>query len=117
MVAEAALPMDDALTGKDQEKSTGATREVTSGGGTVTKWEVVAIANGLAQASIIQGRLESEGIPTQVHQEPAGVAIGLTVGALGQAKILVPEPMVEEALQILEPSDYEGEESADTRAE
>jgi hypothetical protein len=114
MVAEAALPMDDALTRKDQEKSTNAAREITSGGGAVTKWEVVAVANGLAQASIIQGRLESEGIPTQVRQEPAGVAIGLTVGALGQAKILVPEPMVDEALRILEPSDYEDEESADT---
>jgi hypothetical protein len=117
MFAEAAFPMDDALTGKDQEKSTDATREVTSGSGKATRWEVVAVANGLAQASIIQGRLESEGIPTRVHQEPAGVAIGLTVGALGQAKILVPEPMVEEALQILEPSDNEDQESADTRSQ
>jgi hypothetical protein len=113
MVAEAALPMDDALTGRDEEESTNAAREITSGGGKVTQWEVVAVADGLAQAAIIQGRLESEGIPTQVRQEPAGVAIGLTVGALGQAKILVPEPLVEEALQILEPGDYEDEESDD----
>jgi len=114
MVAEAALPLDDALSRKNQEESLEATRETTSGGDQVTQWEVVAVANGLAQASIIQGRLESEGIPTQVRQEPAGVAIGLTVGALGQARILVPQPMVEEALQILEPSDSENEENEDT---
>ena len=114
MVADAAVPLDDALAGKDQEKSVEAARETTSGDDEATRWEVVAVANGLAQASIIQGRLESEGVPTQVWQEPAGVAIGLTVGTLGQAKILVPEPLVDEALQILEPSDFESEGSEGT---
>jgi hypothetical protein len=71
---------------------------------------VVAVANGLAQAAIIQGRLEAEGIPARIHQEPAGVAIGLTVGTLGQAKVLVPEPMAEQALRILEEPDQEPEE-------
>ena len=65
------------------------------------RWEVVAVANGLAEAAIIQGRLESEGIPARVHQESAGVAIGLTVGLLGQAKVLVPEPLAEQALEVL----------------
>ena len=112
MAAEAALGLDDALPRK--EKSSEAAQETAFTPGKGTRWEVVAVANGLAQASIIQGRLESEGIPAQVHQEPAGVAIGLTVGALGQAEILVPEPMVEEALRILEPSTGDDEESADT---
>ena len=28
---------------------------------------------------IIRGRLEAEGVPARVHQEPAGVVLGLTV--------------------------------------
>ena len=109
MVAEAALPSDDALPQRNQSETLETEAETTFNEDEVTRWEVVAFANGLAQASIIQGRLETEGIPTQVRQEPAGIAIGLTVGTLGQAEILVPEPMAEKALSILNQSDQEFE--------
>jgi hypothetical protein len=110
MVSEAALPSGDLLPQADSEESTNAETnaaseaagETTPGGDQKVRWEVVAVANGLAQASIIQGRLVAEGIPARVNQEPAGVALGLTVGPLGQAEVLVPEPLAEQALRILE---------------
>jgi hypothetical protein len=110
MVTEAAFSKGDVMPQREEKETTAATGETTRGGDEEVRWEVVAIANGLAQAAIIQGRLEAEGIPARIHQEPAGVAIGLTVGTLGQAKVLVPEPMAEEALRILEEPDREREE-------
>ena len=55
----------------------------------------------MARANLIAGRLNSGGIPTRISQEAAGAAIGLSVG-LGQIRVLVPEPMAERALRILE---------------
>jgi len=104
MVTEAALPSGDLLPKADRGETIEAAGETTPGEDQKVRWKVVAVAQGLAEAAIIQGRLESEGIPARVHQEPAGVAIGLTVGLLGQAKVLVPEQLVEEALDILEQS-------------
>ncbi len=74
------------------------------------RWETVAVAQGLAEAAIISGRLESEGLPTRVHQEPAGVAIGLTVGRLGEAQVLVPAPLLEQARGILSQTYQEQED-------
>ena len=54
------------------------------------------------EATVIKARLESEGIPAVLQQEAMGsVLMGLTVGPLGSAKILVPEPMAERALAIM----------------
>jgi len=66
------------------------------------RWEIVAVAQGPAQAAIVRGHLESEGIPTQARGEAAGAVIGLTVGKLGEVKVLVPASMVERATEILE---------------
>jgi len=53
------------------------------------------------EAQIIQGRLESEGIPTLLSYESAGLIYGLTVNGLGEVKILVPKRLAEEAKEIL----------------
>lgn len=101
MVTEAAMPEGKLLPLTGREKAGEAAGETTPRDEREVRWEVVAVGRGLAEAAIIRGRLESEGIPAQVQQEPAGVAIGLTVGLLGQAKVLVPEPLAEQALEIL----------------
>jgi hypothetical protein len=112
MVTEAALPSGELVprTGKDEtaEKA----RETTPGKEQQVRWEVVAVANGQAEAAIIRGRLEADGIPAQVQQEPAGAAIGLTIGRLGQVKVLVPEPLVGAALGILNQSSPGEEDDA-----
>jgi hypothetical protein len=109
MFIEAALPSGDVLPQKGRDEPAETAKDTTPSRMHDVRWEVVAFANGLAQAAIIQGRLEAEGIPARTHQEPAGVAFGLTVGILGQAEVLVPEPLVEEALQISNQSYQEPE--------
>ena len=64
-------------------------------------WVEVAQTFGLAQAQIIAGRLESEGIPSYAWQEGAGQATGLIIGLLGAGHVMVPEEYEESALQIL----------------
>ena len=53
------------------------------------------------EAQIIQGRLESEGIPALLSYESAGLVYGLTVNGLGKVKIMVPKRLAEEAKEIL----------------
>ncbi len=103
MVHETTLPKGTLLP--QTGKTGAATQETTPGGDREARWKVVAVAQGLAQASIISGRLETEGLPTRVQREPAGVAIGLTIGLLGEARVLVPEPLAEQALDILSGAD------------
>lgn len=53
------------------------------------------------EAQIIQGRLESEGIPALLSYESAGLVYGLTIDGLGEVKILVPGHLAKEAKEIL----------------
>jgi len=76
--------------------------ETTGGGRTEIRWQVVAQTAGLTPATIIAGRLQSEGIPVRAWQEGAGQALGLTVGLLGTGYVAVPEEYAEEARSILE---------------
>ncbi len=68
-------------------------------------WMVVAKANGVTEASIIAGRLQSLGIPVVVQREAASAAFGLTVGPFAEARVLVPEKYYELAMATLEPDD------------
>ncbi len=53
-------------------------------------WSVVFTASGMAQANIITGRLETEGIPARLKYEAAGTIYGITINGLGEVKVLVP---------------------------
>lgn len=53
------------------------------------------------EAQIIQGRLESEGIPALLGYESLGLVYGFTTDGLGEVKILVPRHLAEEAKVIL----------------
>ncbi len=72
---------------------------------------VVYIARSEPEAYIIAGRLQSEGIKSFVHQEPAGRAYGLTIGVLGEIKVLVLPEDYERALAILDDEDYESDDT------
>ncbi|GAB4521102.1 MAG: hypothetical protein Kow0047_32180 [Anaerolineae bacterium] len=62
--------------------------------------EVYRAGNEL-EAEVIRGRLESEGIPVFLRREAAGPVFGLTVGALAEVRVLVPAPLADKALEIL----------------
>lgn len=75
------------------DKSTGTSREV--------RWVVVKRTPGITVAEIYVGHLQSEGIPARAWQEGAGEALGLMVGLLGTAHVVVPEEYVDQAQAIL----------------
>jgi hypothetical protein len=102
----------DALPWPHSDKRERATTsETTSGGTEATRWVAVAVNLNPAEAAVIKARLESENIPTLVQQEAMGSVLGLTVGPMGSAKVLVPEPLVERALAILaETFEQDGDE-------
>lgn len=63
---------------------------------------VIYTTYNLPEAHIVAGRLDSEGIPAFVSQEPAGSAIGITYGRLGEVRVAVNAADYEQALAILE---------------
>jgi hypothetical protein len=71
------------------------------------------------QAQIVKGRLESEGVPSLLRYEGAGLVYGVTVDGLGEARVMVPEALAEEAGAIVadqeygEPEDVTGDEAAE----
>jgi hypothetical protein len=64
-------------------------------------WLVVFTTYNPAEAHVIAGRLESEGFHPWVHQEPGGSALGITVGILGEMRVLVAESEFEAAQTLL----------------
>ena len=79
------------------------------------QWEEVATTAGIAQAQIIAGRLQSEGIPARAWQESIGQTTGLIIGSLGMGHVLVPVEYVEQALDILDDVDESIVEEEDDR--
>ncbi len=65
-------------------------------------WEEVATTAGIAQAQIIVGRLQTEGIPARAWQESVGQSTGMIFGSLGMGHVLVPEEYFDQALDILD---------------
>ena len=76
-------------------------QDTSPGGKSEVQWVEVAQTMGLAQAQILAGRLQAEGIPSYAWQEGAGQAAGLIVGLLGAGHVMVPEKHEERALDIL----------------
>jgi Putative prokaryotic signal transducing protein len=72
------------------------------------KSKLVAVFSGnYLQAQIVKGRLESEGVPSMLRYEGAGLIYGITVDGLGEARVMVPEDLVEQAETILADQEYE----------
>jgi hypothetical protein len=64
-------------------------------------WMVVYVAYNINEASIVAGRLKSEGIAVLVHQETGASALGIHIGGLGEVKVLVRPEDYQTALSIL----------------
>lgn len=70
-------------------------------------WIVVIKTAGVMEAEMIAGRLQSLGIPALVQNEPLGAVLGLSIGALGEARVMVPEAFFTQASAILDDPDAE----------
>jgi hypothetical protein len=66
--------------------------------------KIVAVyqVSGQLEGEFIKNFLEAHDIPTGLAQESAGIAYGLTIGALGTVEVLVPEDFVDKARQLLD---------------
>ena len=82
---------------EDSSEQTGST----TGGGTTQEPVVVWDASNHMEAQIIKGRLESEGIPTIIQGEAVGLIYGLTSVGLAETKVLVPAPLADKAVELL----------------
>ena len=64
------------------------------------RWILLAENVPPAEAEVLKGLLESQGIPAYIAREGAGRALGLVVGPLGLAQVLVPASRQVEAQQV-----------------
>lgn len=64
-------------------------------------WIAVYITHNLQEAHIIGGKLRSGDIPAMIHQEAGATAIGITLGNLGEIKVLVSPADYERAAALL----------------
>jgi hypothetical protein len=75
----------------------------------VTDLETVYTCQGLLQANVIRGALESAGIPVILKYESIGPTIGLTVDGLGRVEVRVPSKWAAEARDLLTGEPRHGE--------
>jgi len=65
-------------------------------------WKIISQLTDPIIASLLEGRLKSEGIPVILRtKEAAGSIYGLTTGPLAEIKILVPADRTAEAQELL----------------
>lgn len=67
-----------------------------------TNYVPVYETSGKLAGESVRLMLEAKGIPAFVSQESAGIALGLTIGKLGIAKVYVAADREDEARQILQ---------------
>jgi hypothetical protein len=91
--------------------------ETTPSGDEHVRWVVIAIVS-WAEAEVMRSKLESAGIPCLLQRESAGAVIGITIGTLGEVRVLVPESLADRAVELLS-EDVEdlGDEDQDEAAE
>jgi hypothetical protein len=81
---------------------------------------VIYKASGMAEAELVKGYLESEGIPVDLEYESAGqVVYAFTMNGLGEVRLRVPEELETEARDALarRPGAVELLDGADTEGE
>lgn len=107
------MGLTQALSFDDKEQKAGTLpAETHPQGNEPVEWVVVQKTGGLVPAEISAERLIADGIPARAWQEGAGQALGLTVGILGEGRVLVPAEFEEHAREILanvsdEPIDWQ----------
>ncbi len=73
------------------------------------KLVTVFVSQGMLGAQVVQGKLESAGIPVLLKYEAIGQIMGLTVDGLGSVEVQVPEAFVDEAEYLLQEEDLDAE--------
>jgi hypothetical protein len=67
------------------------------------EWITIFITHDLQEAYIIAGRLKADNIPSMINTVPGASALGITIGSLGEIKILIHSDDYDKAYDILFP--------------
>ncbi len=67
------------------------------------QWVAVYITHNLPEAHIVIGKLRARNLPAMIHQEAGATALGITLGNLGEVKVLVAPEDYDEAFALLFP--------------
>lgn len=78
-------------------------------------WIAIYITHNLPEAHVIVGKLQSYGIPAMIHQEAGASAIGITLGNLGEIKILVSPADYDRAAELLKPEEAKRVEASNDK--
>ena len=79
------------------------------------QWVAVYITHNLPEAHIVVGNLRAHDIPAMLHQEAGATALGITLGNLGEIKVLVSPEDYDEAAALLFPAAGEGIEASNDK--
>ncbi len=71
----------------------------------------VIFTGNITEAQVVRGLLESNGLPATVQAESIAAVLGVVIGPLAEARVLVPEPLAERARSLLEAEAAEAEEA------
>lgn len=82
-------------------QNTSAVAERTGGREEAVPWVVAYVARNALEAEIVRGRLASDDIPVALRGEAIASVYGLTHGPLAEVEVLVPEPLLERAQELL----------------
>ena len=69
------------------------------------QWIAIYMTNSIHEAHIVAGKLEANDIRVMIHQEAGAAALGITLGHLGEVKVLVDAADYEKAAALLSPDD------------
>lgn len=74
--------------------------------------ELVYRAQGMLEAEAVKGSLETSGIPVLLDYESLGQTLGITIGGLGEVRVLVPINRAEDARELLSSSSEADDDQA-----
>ncbi|MCC7353780.1 MAG: DUF2007 domain-containing protein [Anaerolineae bacterium] len=72
------------------------------GGGERRSGPVVVFTGNIGEAQVVRSLLEAYDIPAMVQSESVAPVLGVVIGPLAEARVLVPEPLAEQARLLLE---------------
>lgn len=79
------------------------------------EWTAVYITHNVHEAHIIVGMLRAHDVPAMLQQEAVAAAIGITLGKLGEVKVLVSPADFDRAAALLDPAASERIEANNDR--
>jgi hypothetical protein len=85
-----------------READSAASRATTGGGSQSSEPVEVYLAANDLEAQVIKGFLEANGIPVMLRREALGTTLGVAVGHLAEVSVMVPEPLADRAVELLE---------------